>query len=95
MAKELRFDNSNIIFLGTKKDANGNGCYVFKYPNGRAFSIQKYAFFNGSHFKITKNPEELFSKYTFTQDDLEAAVIGYISVFGSKKQKEGLRVYKK
>lgn len=95
--KEMKFKNSNLRFLGTKMDTNGNGCYIFKYPNGRAFTIQAHNFWNGSNFHLVKYPEDLFKFKTnwITPDDLEAAAIGYISVFGSKKQKEGLRVYKK
>lgn len=95
--KELKFKNSNLRFLGTKMDTNGNGCYIFKYPNGRAFTIQAINFWNGSNFHLVKNPEDLFKYKTnwIKPEDLEAAAIGYISVFGSKKQKEGLRVFKK
>ena len=97
MAKELKFKNSNLRFFGTKMDTNGNACYIFKYPNGRAFTIQAHNFWNGSYFHLVKDPEELFKYKTsnIKPDDLEAAAIGYISVFGSKKQKEGLRVFKK
>ena len=93
--KEIRFAHSNLYFVGTKRDVNGNGCYLFKYPNSRAFSIQAHNFWNGSHFRLVNNPAELFSKYGIQPDDLEKEAIGYISVFGSKKQKEGLRVFKK
>lgn len=96
--KDFKFKNSNLRFVGTKMDVNGNACYVFKYPNGRAFSIQAYSLGNvfDSYFRIVKRPEKLFDKnYGFDPDKLEAAAIGYITVFGSKKQKEGLRIYKK
>ena len=99
MAKELKFDNSNLRFLGTKMDTNGNGCYMFKYPNSRAFSIQAQSIgskFAGWNFRLESNPEKVLKNNSnFTKKELEAAAIGYISVFGSKKQKEGLRVYKK
>lgn len=93
--KEVKLNNSNLRFCGTKMDVNGNGCYLFKYPNSRVFSIQAHNFWNGSHFRLVKDPATFFSKYGPKQDDLEKEAIGYISVFGSKKQKEGLRVFKK
>lgn len=93
----MKFNNSNLRFVGTKMDVNGNGVYIFKYPNGRSFTIQAHNFWNGSNFHLVKKPEDLFKYKTnrITPDDLEAAAIGYITVFGSKKQKEGLRIYKK
>ena len=91
----MRFKNSNLRFLGTKMDINGNGVYIFSYPNGRAFRIHSVNFWNGSHFHLVKYPEQLFEYKRITPEDLEAAAIGYITVFGSKKQKEGLRIYKK
>lgn len=93
--KEVKLNNSNLRFCGTKMDTNGNGCYLFKYPNSRVFSIQAINFWNGSHFRLVKEAGEFFSKYGPKPDDLEKEAIGYISVFGSKKQKEGLRVFKK
>lgn len=95
----MKFKNSNLRFVGTKMDVNGNSCYVFKYPNSRAFSIQSQNLgnvFSGWGFHLVKRPDQLFDRnYRFTPEDLEAAAIGYITVFGSKKQKEGLRIYKK
>lgn len=93
--KEFKFSNSNLRFLGTKMDINGNGCYIFKYPNGRAFSIHAINFWNGSDFRLVKYPDDFFTRFGVTPEDLEAAAIGYISVWGGPKQKAGLRVYKK
>lgn len=94
-SKEVRLENSNLRFCGTKMDTNGNGCYLFKYPNSRVFSIQAHNFWNGSHFRLVKDPAAFFSKYGVKPADLEKEAIGYISVFGSKKQKEGLKIFKK
>lgn len=94
----MKFKNSNLRFVRTKMDVNGNFCYVFKYPNSRAFSIQAYSLPQvfDSWGRLVSVPEKLFDKnHGFTPEDLEAAVIGYITVYGSKKQKEGLRIYKK
>lgn len=96
--KEVKFENSNLRFLGTKMDINGNSCYLFKYPNGRAFSIQAYSLgqkFSGWNFRIEKDPEKVFKSNNFSKKDLESAAVGYISVFGSKNQKQGLRLLKK
>lgn len=62
--KEMKFKNSNLRFLGTKMDTNGNGCYIFKYPNGRAFTIQAHNFWNGSYFHLVKDPQDLFKYKT-------------------------------
>ena len=92
--KSIKFDNCNLYFCGTKMDTNGNGVYLFQYPNGRVFSIQNHNFWQGSYFRIVKEPKDLFIKSSITPEELEAQAIGYISVFGSKKQKERLRIYK-
>lgn len=93
--KEYRFSNSNLRFLGTKMDVNGNGRYLFKYPNGRAFALFALDFWNGSNFRLVKYPGDFFTRFGVTPEDLEREAIGYITVYGTKKQKEGLRIYKK
>ena len=98
MKKQLKFDNSNLRLVGSKMDINGNACYTFKYPNGRAFSIQAQSLgskFAGWNFRLEIDPNKIFKNNSdFSKKELEAAAIGYISVFGSKAQKQGLRVFK-
>ncbi|MCQ2605383.1 MAG: hypothetical protein MJ204_02680 [Bacteroidales bacterium] len=97
MEKEYKFKNSNLRFLGTKMDINGNGCYMFKFPNGRAFSIQAHNFWNGSYFRLLKKPADFFGKKygNVIPKELEAAAVGYIVAYGSRTQKEKLKIYKK
>ena len=94
---DYKFKNSNLRLVGTKMDVNGNFCYVFRYPNGRAFSLQAASLPSVfAHGRLTSRATEVFDRNRwFTPEDLEAAAIGYISVFGGKKMKEGLRTYKK
>lgn len=98
MEKEYKFKNSNLRFVGTKMDINGNGCYMFKFPNSRAFSIQAINFWQGSFFRLVKNPIDFFGRRVFgdiTPEELESYAVGYIVAYGSKLQKEKLKIYKK
>ena len=91
----MKFKHSNLYFLGTKMDVNGNGVYMFKFPNQRAFSIQNHNFWQGSYFRLTKSkPESLFDKNRITPNDLEELAIAYIKLYGSDNQRKSLREYK-
>ena len=93
--KAIKLKHSNLYFVGTKMDTNGNGVYMFKFPNSRVFSIQNHNFWQGSYFRLTKGkPEALFDRNRITTSELEELAIAYIKLFGSKKQRESLRVYK-
>lgn len=84
--EDKQFPNSNMLFKGFGKDSNGNSVIKVAFLNKPAFSIQTNGNLPKTHSK----------KGSFTDADLETfekEVIEYVTKYGSKKQKDQLKVY--
>lgn len=92
--KEVDFENSNVIFYGFSHDKNGNSVVKVGFPNQTAFSLQinDPSWFRFTKGKYTKNLSELEPSDVVK---IEEEIVEYIRNFGSKKQKESLKVYSK
>lgn len=92
--KEVDFENSNVIFYGFSHDKNGNSVVKVGFPNQTAFSLQinDPSWFRFTKGKYTKNISELEPSDVVK---IEEEIVEYIRNFGSKKQKESLKVYSK
>jgi hypothetical protein len=93
MAKKgsINLPNSNIYLKGKGKDTNGNSIVKLHFPNQRAFSIQTNGNLPDSHWALmmSKNIHSLEDKMLET---LEKESAHYIHHYGSKKQKDSLRM---
>jgi hypothetical protein len=90
--KSIQFPNCNLFLVGGGYDINGNSIVKIAFPNDRSFSIQT----NG----VLKNTNKLIRKDTKIEElsDNDIAKIGkevceYIKEFGTKNQKEKLKIY--
>ena len=88
----IAFPNSNLYLTGAGLDTNGNWTVKVGFPNDRAFSIQT----NGVLRETNRLTHNKLSEITPEQlEVIEKEVVGYVSEFGSKKQKSKLKNYKK
>ena len=90
--KSIGFENSNLYLNSFGIDSNGNRVVKISYPNSRAFSIQTNGVLKETNNLFTKNINQLSQKEL---NLIENEVINYINSYGSKEQKNKLRVYKK
>jgi hypothetical protein len=86
----IPFQNSNLYINGFNLDINGNSVVKVSFPNSRAFSIQTNGVLKETHNLYTKNIDKLSLKQL---NIIEHEVADYISKYGSKEQKNKLRIY--
>lgn len=88
--KEIKLPFCNLYVSGTKMDKNGNKVIVCNTPNQKGFSIQ----INGNLPKTASIASNLKEPFTDNQLEIIAKeLILYIKLYGSKSQKEHLKVY--
>ena len=85
--------HTNLWLKGFGMDTNGNAVVKVSYPNDNAFSIQTNGVLPETH-RLSKS----VGISDLTEEELDAIskeVSGYIKEYGSKKQKEKLKIYNK
>jgi len=92
----IELPNSNILFKGVNKDAEGNKVVVLSYPNSRNFSYQLVGNLPNTN-RIIGGYKTLIDMYnevdTLSLDKMGKEIINYIKKNGSDNQIKGLKVY--
>lgn len=90
---EIAFESSNLYLNGKGRDTNGNPVVKVAFPDQPAFAIHMA---NGSlpkTYRILKSVEKISELSPEQVNEIEKEVVDYVSKFGSKAQKEKLKVY--
>jgi len=90
---EIEFQHSNLRIVGTGMDTNGNRVVKVSFPNQRAFTIQTNGTLPETH-RLLRNYDEEKTEFSFREiESMEDEILDYVENYGSKKQKDSLRVY--
>lgn len=96
MAKEKLLPKSNVIFTGMKNDVNGNRCICLCFDGQkRGFSIQMNNSILNILYPIFLGVKSVNDCKYFTENDwnfVSKQVCEYVSLYGSKKQKELINI---
>jgi len=87
---EISLPDTNLYLKGFGRDSNWNSIIKLSYPNGKGFSIQTVQNMPKTHSIKAMGMDRLTSKEL---NIIRGESINYIQKYGSKMQKEGLRVY--
>jgi len=95
MAKKkgsISLPNSNIYLKGKGSDVNGNSIVTLHFPNQRAFSIQTNGNLPDSYWKLI-HAKDIYELTEADLKKLEKEVAFYVNQYGSRKQKDSLKLY--
>lgn len=90
----IPFETSNLHLEGYGHDTNGNHVVKVSFPNQRAFSIQTVGVLPNTN-RILRGKNKLSELDAKEIELIEKEVVDYVKNYGSKNQKEHLKIYGK
>lgn len=100
MRESLEIPNTNLEIVGIGHDINGNKIIKLQTPNQRSFSIQTGGGAlakTDSFIRWIKNKKDLINQIEDKPEEFNLVakeIVDYVQKYGSKQQKQHLKVYK-